>query len=238
MICKKNFRELFRNEFIGNSCCIVGAGPSLNETNPKFFHSMPCFAVNSAILKMEWEKDGDYERFWVSNDALCLRWSYWDRVVSSKCNIVVRDSWLKHEDIIPKRSNFFTARKSNTELDDIDEGLCYCSSVPTCIDMAIKFKFSVIYLFGIDHNESNHGYFWSSWDKSRKPMQVVDYSRERKFLTQPVTLVEPRNQRSIVWNENKKCFDALSIYANSKNVKIYNMNPKSSISSFEFYSHA
>lgn len=130
---------------------------------------------------------------------------------------------------------FFSPRKSNTIIDESDDGLCYCSSVPTCLDMAIKFGFKKIYLFGVDHDIDNNGYFWSSWSEDKKPMQVVDYAGERKFLTKPLALVQPKDQRISVWNENIDCFQSISNYAALKDVKIMNMNKSSKIKSFEFH---
>jgi hypothetical protein len=186
-------------------------------------------------MKMKWDNGSEEGRFWVSNDALCLRWSYWDKVKASFCNIVVRDSWEKYSDILPKRVKYFSPRSENIITDESENGLCYCSSVPTCIDMAIGFGFKCIYLFGVDHDIDNNGYFWSSWEERDKPMQVVDYKGDRKFNTKPLALVQPRDQRLSVWNENIHCFDALQKYADIKNVKIFNMNKNSKIKSFEFH---
>jgi hypothetical protein len=235
MICKNNFRELCLDRFSGASCCVVGAGPSINQADIGMCYSMPCFIVNSAILALDWSTGLGEDRFWISNDTLCLRWSYWEKVKNSLCNIVVRESWEKHANIIPSRARFFSPRKSNTIIDESDDGLCYCSSVPTCLDMAIKFGFKKIYLFGVDHDIDNNGYFWSSWSEDKKPMQVVDYAGERKFLTKPLALVQPKDQRISVWNENIDCFQSISNYAALKDVKIMNMNKSSKIKSFEFH---
>lgn len=237
MICKNSFKELCLDRFRGSACCIVGAGPSLGFSDTRKCHTMPCFAVNSAILALDWDNGPAEDRFWVSNDTLCLRWNYWEKVRDSSCNIIVRDSWCKHVDILPSRTRFFSARKSNTNIEDSDDGLCYCSSVPTCLDMAICFGFKKIYLFGVDHDIENNGYFWSGWNDSKKPMQVVDYLGERKFITKPLALVQPKDQRISVWKENIACFESLNNYAKARDVEIVNMNNNSKIKSFSFYAN-
>lgn len=233
MICKSNFKELYQKDFDGKACNIIAAGPSLLEFNRDICNQRHCFIVNSAILFADWFEEGDYERFWVSNDSLCLRWSYWDKVVRSKCNIVIRDSWCKYIDLVPSRAKFFSPRKSNTDLIEEDNGLCYCSSVPTCIDMAIKFNFNKIYLYGLDHDPVFTGYFWDSWKSDEKPKQVIDFSKERKFLTAPVALKQPVDQRLSVWKENIDCFESLKKVAYKKEVQIINMNMNSKVNIFE-----
>lgn len=236
MICKNNFKDLCQKEFNGAECCVLGAGSSLLNFEKKSFDNMHCFAVNSAIMYLDWEDSGKYSRFWLSNDALCLRWTYWDKVVRSKCNIVVRDSWCKYSDILPENVKFFKPRSSNTDLENnSDDGLCFCSSVPTCIDMALQFGFKKIYLYGVDHDSSDVGYFWDKWKTEHKPRQVVDFSKDRKFFTQPLALKQPLDQRIKVWEENMRCFDSLEKYSNIFNASIVNMNEKSSVKSFKFH---
>lgn len=233
MTCKSNFKELYQKEFDGQSCNIIAAGPSLLEFEKSICNQRHCFIVNSAILFANWDEESIYKRFWVSNDSLCLRWSYWDKVVSSKCNIIVRDSWYKYIDLLPSRVKFFTPRSNNTNLNDEDEGLCYCSSVPTCIDMAIKFNFKNIYIYGLDHDSKHTGYFWESWNSEDKPKHIIDFSKGRNFSTAPVALKQPVDQRLAVWKENVDCFQALNKLAIEKEVSIINMNKNSKIDVFK-----
>ena len=108
MTCRSNFRDLRSSEFEGSSCSILGAGPSLLLADKDFINSMPCFVVNSAIMYTDWHDGNSIDRFWVSNDSLCLRWTYWDKVKTSKCNIVVRDSWCKYSNLLPESAKFFS----------------------------------------------------------------------------------------------------------------------------------
>jgi len=233
MTCKNNFKDLCRKEFDGGDCCILGAGPSLSLADLSATTSMPCFAVNSAILGVEWSLPSKHGRFWVSNDALCLRWTYWDKVVKSACDVIVRDSWCKYRDLLPARTKFFKPRSSNINLDGTEEGLCYCSSIPTCIDIAIQFKFKNIYIYGLDHDGSNTGYFWDQWNENKKPRQVIDFNGERSFYTKPVALRQPQEQRLAVWRENIDCFKALNDHAQKNGVNIINMNKNSSVNIFD-----
>lgn len=234
MTCRSNFRDLRSSEFERSSCSILGAGPSLLLADKDFINSMPCFVVNSAIIYTDWHDGNSINRFWVSNDSLCLRWTYWDKVKTSKCNIVVRDSWCKYSNLLPESAKFFSPRASNINIDSAEDGLCFCSSVPTCIDMAIAFGFKYIYLFGVDHNKENTGYFWSNWEKSMKPKQVVDFSGERKFITEPLALRQPMDERLKVWNENIGCFHALGRHAESHGIRIVNMNKNSAVDAFMY----
>ncbi len=235
MNCKSNFRNLCQKEFDGAECCILGAGPSLSNASADFICSMPCFAVNSAILYVKWLNGEGKNRFWVSNDSLCLRWNYWDIVKKSNCNIVVRDSWCKYQSILPENYHMFYPRKKNYDFEySISDELCFCSSVPTCIDMAIGFGFKKIYIFGVDHNESNCGYFWSTWKDSDKPKQVIDFQGARNFFTKPLALQQPIDQRLEVWRENMKCFSFLNDVAKQRGITIVNMNPESKVKNFRY----
>ena len=103
---------------------------------------------------MKWRDAGDItSRFWVSNDTLCTKWSYfWTHVLRADCTKVVRITWKKYdEDLRGYNFRYFATRKSDTEIDSDDPGLCSQSSIPTAIDLSILLGCKQIYLLGVDN---------------------------------------------------------------------------------------
>ncbi len=202
----RSFTDLsdFDNAYSGQKCFIVGAGPSLISLDLLGIHEHVVISVNSSVLLMPWMLGNADKRFWVSNDVLCLRWSYfWTHVANAKCSKVVRTSWRKYEDkLLGYNFRYFAIRKSEKHPLQPDKGLCFTSSVPTAIDFALRMGCKQIYLLGVDQ-KMVHGnsHFWQFWSKDKWP------SRSDKSK-----LFRPEQKHQIkVFEHNEQVFSALQL---------------------------
>ena len=206
-------------------CVITGAGPSLINYDFRECNNCHCISVNSSIIKHCWSS---FEipgilRAWVSNDSLCRKWSYFDKVLSDNCKKIVRDSWSKYE---KELDNFlyFSPRNSREDVFiDEDDGLAYNSSVPTSVDLAIKLGFKKIYLLGIDHHSvNNKTHFWQFLPANEQPKEKV-INRDRVIMLPPMRIMQPENLQKNAWNTNIEVFKSINDYAKSKGIEIYNV---------------
>lgn len=216
----KSYKE-FINKYEGETAFICGAGPSFYDIilSYKFYQIFKhvVISVNSTIISMPWKNEKIYgfdvdpnKCFWISNDAMCRRWSWWEDVKKAKCNKIVRDSWLKYEDELDGFYLFSPRPTSEDIINESDEGLAYCSSVPSGIDLALQMGCKTIYLLGVDHKESlGYRHFWELLDKNRRP------------IANPPAQGSWENQKE-VFEINKKAFKALNGLAQKKKAKIVN----------------
>lgn len=209
-----------RDKHTGESCFIFGAGPSLwfNMQHPSFSKINEygiTIAVNSAVMAVP---NFDY---WVSNDVLCRRWSWWKDVISCSGTKVVRDSWEKYKNEL-KDFLFFHHRPTSEDVINPDDiGLAYCSSIPSSIDLAIQMGCKQIFLLGVDQNdyEGKH-HFWQFMEKDKQPICNPNVQDSWK-----------RQQE--VFDINMKALSALKGFAEYKKVKIYNCSHLSNVHIFE-----
>ncbi len=218
----------FKNIHMGAKCFVVGAGPSVAFLDLKGIHEHPVIAVNSAAIMMPWKKQGDIsKRFWISNDSLCLKWSYfWDNVAEAHCNKIVRTSWKKHENKIEKYGmRYFEPRESELAPNfGDDRGLCSISSVPTAIDFAILMGCKSVYLLGVDHNMMHgNSHFWQFWDYAKWPKRD---DKGKRFRPE-------QGHQTKMFEFNKVVFKCLEKFAQSRNVCIYNCSMRSGLDVFE-----
>lgn len=206
------------NKHRGENAFIFGAGPSLwkNMQEP-FFEEIHkhgiTIVVNSAVIAVP---DFDY---WISNDALCRRWSWWKDVEKGKGIKVVRNSWEKYKDEL-KDFLFFEPRPTPEDTINCGHiGLAYCSSIPSSIDLAIQMGCKKIFLLGVDQDDYNgRHHFWQFMDKQpiAKPPAQGPWQQQKK-----------------VFDLNIEAYEALKCFAECKNIKIYNCNPESKVEVFE-----
>ena len=219
----RSYIEIIDRDKLTGPGFVVGAGSSLSYLDISGIFEHTVFSVNSSIILMPWESGESKKRFWISNDALCMGWSYWKKLQKCKCNKIVRTSWLKH---FNKLSDFYFFHPRSTSegvVDKNDDGLSYCSSVPTAIDLAIKMGVNPIFLIGVDHSFSkNHSgtHFWQDLPKTSQPTS--------KSGGPP-----PRNAQSRVFLYNNMAYQALSSFARSKSIDIFNCNKRSSVDEFK-----
>ena len=216
----KSYTELLNKDY-GENCFILAAGPSLYEISknsffPKLKKYGTVICVNSSIIAFN---EPDY---WISTDALTLRWSWYNLVRKSKSIKIVRSSWLnKHKDEI---EGFYVFNPRNTPEDEIDfedTGLMYCNSTNAAIDFGIKCGVKKIFIMGLDHNliDSKH-HFWQflplrEWPIQNKPAQG-GWSTQRKVF--PIHL---------------QSYKALKKFAEYKNCEIFNCNIESNVKVFK-----
>lgn len=205
-------------------CFIVGAGPSLNNLCLDKIHNDVVISVNSSSMLMPWGHGSSEKRYWVSNDSLCLYWSYFvPYVCESNCNKIVRTSWKKYDNIISKYGfRYFAPRVKKNIVDPKDNGLFSVSSVPTSIDLAIFMGCNEIYLLGVDHcTIDGKSHFWQFWDNKKHPtLKTKQYTPSIK-------------QQKHMFNMNINTFKILNEYAKSQSISIKNCSRVSVLDMFE-----
>lgn len=212
----------------GSKAFVLGAGPSLHYENLSRIWDFPVISTNSSILLTRWAGRCDeptrMRRFWTSNDALCMRWSYFEKwVVPAQCVKIVRDSWSNHDKKIAKLGfRYFRPRRS-AHIEPDDGGLCAVSSVPTAVDLALHMGCKEIYVLGQDHQRmGNINYFWQYWGKNQWP----------RFNGQ-LGYIPDKIQQNTVYGQNVPIFDELRRYAESLGAKLYNCSRHSKLESLE-----
>ena len=230
---------ILKDKHPGETCFILGAGTSaygyyMHPKREEVFKHV-CIAVNSAILLCNWSLPhpnpdfieetpyrGSEARYWLSNDALCRRWSWWDYVKRCKATKIVRNSWKEYYHEIPDFLEFWPRPTSEGIINEEDTGLAYCSSVPSSLDLAIQMACKKIFILGLDHymigDDKSH--FWQYFSKQDQPTRI-----DRTMAT------HSQMKETFVYND--LAFAALRKFADSKSVEIYNCNPKSKVDVFE-----
>ncbi len=206
------------------SAFILGAGTSL-------YSAWSCFrfseifnhvvvAVNSGIVATEWEEGDPEDRYWISNDALCMRWTWWDKVKKSKATKIVRNSWLKHEDKIKDFLIFNPRPTSEDVVNPEDKSLCYPSSIPSAIDLCIQMNIYHIFLLGVDQYKcGDKTHFWQL-------MPEEYYQRQLKPAQ------GPWEQQKKSFGLNIKSYEALREFAIDRSTFIHNCSPFSKVNVF------
>lgn len=212
----------------GGKCYVFGAGPSIGFLKlDEVKDSDIIISVNSSALLVDWMKGSSDNRYWISNDRLCLHWDYfWKCVLRAHCTKIVRTSWKKYDDQIRGHDfRYFAPRESQvTPLSDDDGGLCSVSSVPTAIDLAILMGCKRIYLVGVDQRMLHgNSHFWQFWDRKKWPRRK---EKERNF--------RPEQKHQIkIFEENVEVFEALREYADRNGATIKTCGTVSSLEVYE-----
>jgi len=204
---------------------VLGAGQSLYDAYMDYrwkdIHKYVVISVNSSIIIMPWKKGKPDDRYWISNDALCMRWTWFEDVIKAKCIKIVRNSWLKHKKKIKGFLIFKPRPTSEGVVRPGDRGLCFCSSVPSSIDLSLQMNNKLIFLLGVDqHNLGGHSHFWELLDRKYRPRQL-----------QPAQ--GPYNQQKKVFPINNLAYKALAGFAEYKKARIYNCSLLSKVDVFE-----
>ena len=209
-----------KGKHTGENAFIIGAGPSLYKelTNKRLdnrINDHVVVAVNSSCIIMDWDQGSSYKRYWISNDALCRRWSYWEGLKKSKCIKVVRDSWERYYKEIPDFLQFSPRPTSEGVINPEDEGLCYCSSVPSAVDLCLQMGCKRVFVLGVDHSVlKGKTHFWQFFDTKDRPF---------RFDRGMATLGEQNN----AFRYNDLAYPALRGFADRLGAKVYNCNPNS-----------
>ena len=215
------------NKHKGENAFVVGAGTSLLSLDLSSIHDYVVISVNSGFLLMPWSTGNPDKRYWLSNDALVRRWTYWKDVKKSIATKLVRNSWEKYYDEIPDFLVFWPRHTSEDIIDPKDDGLCYCSSIPTGIDLALFMGVKNIFVLGLDQYVSgNKRYYWQFWPEKDRPKMFINGMSFNEYLP------DIRQQRW-TFKYDMKAYKALETYSQYMGVKIYNCNPASLIQTFE-----
>lgn len=193
----------------GESCFVIGAGPSLWYLmhNPLFtyLHTYGIsIVVNSGVLAIP-----DFHYF-ISNDALCRNWDWWPIAKNGKGIKIVRNSWWKYREEL-KDFLYFSPRSTSEDIiHSEDEGLCYCSSIPSAIDLAIQMGCKNIFVLGLDQREyKGKHHFWQFFNN--KPKQIKPAQARWK-------------EQEKVFKFNNKSYKALRKFSEYKKCNIYNIS--------------
>jgi len=220
--------KVLENKHIGENAFVLGAGTSLYGLDLRYIHDYVVLSVNSSILLMPWDVGSNDKRYWISNDSLVRRWSYWERVKQAHAVKLVRNSWEKYYDEIPDFLYFWRRHTPENLIDPDDDGLCYCSSVPTSIDLAIYMGCKNIFILGVDqYSKSGKRYFWQLDDKIENPFMIF-----KNKISEKGWLPNLRQQQW-TYGYDKQAYEALEKYSKIKDVKIYNCNMMSRVNAFE-----
>jgi hypothetical protein len=223
----KNSYLILKNKHRSESANILGAGSSffylLKDERYLNIYEDVVIGVNSSIIAFPKNENIVRDKiYWLSNDALCRRWSWWETVKKYNCRKIVRDSWLKYNNEL-KDFLYFSPRPTSEDIiNSNDDGLVYCSSVPSSIDLSIQMGCKKIFLFGVDHCRGENGaiHFWDLFLFNNRPIAIP--SAQSGYIEQKK-----------VFDFSVQTYKALNIFAKESNVKIYNVNLKSELNVFE-----
>lgn len=218
---------ILKDKHLGETAFVFGAGPSLYFDYVKnerfaFPHKYVTLTANSGIMFMPWQEGSASKRYWISNDSLCRKWGYWNKVKTAKAIKIVRDSWSKYADELTDFLYFSPRPTSEGKINPEDTGLAYCSSIPSGVDLCLQMGCKTIYLIGVDHymyEGKSHAWQFlpdSEWPKGWLPL-----------------LAPQSQQKEVFFNYNNLAFNALKKFADYKEAKIINCNPKSKVEYFE-----
>lgn len=223
------WNDLFdlKDIFSGQACFVVGAGPSVGFLNLAPIHKHIVISVNASALLMPWFSGSSEKRFWLSNDTLCMKWSYFDsHVMQFKCSKIVGAEWrLNDSKGMGCNFRFFSGRERQVHpLSQADNGLCSVSSVPASIDLAILMGCKKIYLLGVDQKMiMGRSHFWQFLEKQKWPQRK---DKMKNF--------QPEQKHQIeVFNRNIDVFWALKDYAQTNDAFIKNCSSRSALDIFE-----
>ncbi len=152
--------SLLRDKFIGQTCFLIGNGPSLRPEDLTVLHNngIKSFASNriyNTYDKTLWRTD-----FLVSEDEFVLE-EIQDKVNEMKCDykfIPIHLNWYK--DIKIDNAYYFNQSfyKNGDEkkfsVDIAYDIVCRGTVITTCAQIAMYMGFRKIYLLGVDHNFS------------------------------------------------------------------------------------
>jgi len=213
-----------------NCAFVFGAGPSLHNLytcDKKIINEIKkhvIIFVNSAIIagKDIFTLNNDTKKYWISNDALCRNWSWYNECVKeSNYTKIVRNSWWKYRDEL-KDFLFFSPRPTAEGVINPDDyGLSYPSSIPSAIDLCIQMNIKKIFILGLDQcldKKTNYHHFWQLLKNQPRQLRPAQARWEIQKKVFPI---------------NNIAYNALQGFAEHKRCKIYNCNPNSEVDAFE-----
>lgn len=215
-----------QNKHGGKFCIILGAGPSLYDlcisSHFEKILDNVVISVNSAFMPLAKLELNPEKHYWVSNDILCRRWSYWSDVDRSNCTKVVRDSWCKYRETMTNTLFFSPRPTSEDVVNPKDIGLCYCSSCVSALDLSLQLGCKKIILFGVDQNDTRgKHHFW----------QLLYNRKDRP--TANANIYDSWEKQEKVFEFNNKAYKALRKLADFKKAEIYNCSNITKVTNFD-----
>ena len=219
----------FINRHDGETAFICGAGLSFYDCmshavfNRIFDHVV--VSVNSSFISMPWSEGSPDKRYWISNDALVRRWSYWESLKNAQANKIVRNSWSPYYNEIPDFYQFWPRPTAENVVKSEDKGLCYCSSVPSALDLCLQMGCKTVYLLGVDQyfDKDGNSHFWQKLPRSKQPVRL-----DRKLASHA--------EQTYAFVYNNMAFPALANLAKEWNAKVYNCSIESRVKAFDIKS--
>lgn len=213
--------NILKNKHKNEIAFVCGAGTSfLNIINSPHFNLLDkhvVISVNSSIIAFDWS---DYQdnKYWISNDSAVIQWDYWQKVLKSKCNRIIRDSWEKYYKQIPDDFYVFSPRKNDIIIND-ENRLVGVSSVPTAIDLAIQLGCKKIFLLGVDHYSlDGKTHFWEFFPKDKQP-RTKGYKASEQMQNK-------------IFRLNMNVYKELLRFSRDLNIDIINCNENSAVNYF------
>lgn len=163
---QKNLDE-FNDKFKGETCFILGSGPSVNLVDLSLLANRLTIAVNSAIVALPSAK------FFVSDDWAVANWNFFDDLKKSQTvALLYEDKLSKHADEFDGRAVIFRHRKgyhlSKPYRHNIYEQRVFeaRTSVGTAVHIAYIMGCKEIVLIGVDCCRlEGCRYFWQDNEK-------------------------------------------------------------------------
>lgn len=166
--------KILKDKHKSQTAFICGSGSSFLECvqHPLFknIHNHIVLSVNASIISMPWENGEPDRRYWVSNDIGNMMWNYSVKIRTYKMFRVVRDSWTKFN--LPYEPILYYPPRPTREdiINPDDEGLSYCSSVPSALDLSIYMGCSKVYLLGVDqYFKDGKSHYWEFLPLDQQP---------------------------------------------------------------------
>jgi len=214
----------FLDQYPGETAFVVGAGTSLfgiyRHEHLEEIHNHIVVSVNSSFIMMPWADGNSDRRFWISNDALCRRWNWWPQVKKAKSHRIVRDSWKEHYPEIPDFYKFWPRPTSEDVINPGDDGLAYCSSIPSGIDLCLQMGCKRIFLLGVDQYMIGvKSHFWQYFPVKSQPKRI-DFT------------MATHSQQRMAFKYNDMAYPALKGFADHKGAEIFNCSPTSRVEVF------
>jgi len=101
--------------------------------------------------------------------------------------------------------------------------LCYSSSIPASIDLALQLGCKKIILFGVDHNTiKGRHHFW----------QLLYDRNDRPTANDPL-IYDSWEKQQRVFKFNNKAYKALRKFADYKKAEIYNCSSITKVTAFD-----
>lgn len=221
--------EEFNGCHYGQTCFIIGAGPSLHFQDLEPLKKYTTIAVNSGYCAFP------EANYFVSDDGGVSVWSYFFRDLrfSTTIPILYEDKLFNQCSLFLEKPVIFRHRTGYNitdvyEHENKENRICQSrSSLGTAIHIAHVMGFKTIYVLGLDCCRLyGFRYFWEFPCFKDKPYKVA-FGHQDTYKKQIVGRIETDNDLSDIleyWETTAKCF--------LEKVRVYNLSPITQVNGF------